>query len=282
MASNSTGKWVTRAASTGGGRTYRGQMPINWYASLVIIVIVGLLLVGFSRYQRTHPSSQSSGPPTTSQTWYNALGIDICGTVQPNLPASKNTSATGLAANGSGLIVIAPKNSSEAGGNATLGRFVSKYPGLELTNSTLRYPGQKLMSNGETCPKGTPDAGKQGYVIVDTWPNFTSSTSTEVSGDPTQYRFADNQMLTLAFVPATSKVKKPQASAITALINAANGTTTTTTAPPTTPTTAPAASTTTTAPPSSTTTTAPPSTTAAKGAAATTTTTAKHPSGPTK
>jgi len=45
MPSNSTGKWVQRAATTGGGRTYRGQMPVNWYASLVVICVVGLLLV---------------------------------------------------------------------------------------------------------------------------------------------------------------------------------------------------------------------------------------------
>ena len=72
MARDSTGKWVARAASTGGGRTYRGQAPINWYASLVVIVIVGLLLVGFSRYQRTHPTSSSAGAPTTSDTWHVA------------------------------------------------------------------------------------------------------------------------------------------------------------------------------------------------------------------
>lgn len=270
MASNSTGKWVTRAASTGGGRTYRGQMPINWYASLGIIIVVGLLLVGFSRYQNTHPSSSSSGPPTTSQTWHAALGVDICGTVEPNLPASTNTSKTGLTANGSGLLVIAPKNSSESGGNATLGRFVSNYKGLELTDSTLQYPGKKLMSNGDTCPKGTPDAGKQGVVIVDTWPNFTSTKATEVSGDPTGLKFADGQIITMAFIPATSTVKKPQASAITALINAENGTTTSTTAP-TTSTTVP-----------TTTTTTPTTTTTAPKAASTTTTTAKHPSGSTK
>ena len=68
MASNSTGKWVQRAATTGGGRTYRGQMPVNWYASLIIICVVGLLLVGLSRYQLTHRSASSAGPPTTPQT----------------------------------------------------------------------------------------------------------------------------------------------------------------------------------------------------------------------
>ena len=244
MASNSTGMWVTRAASTGGGRTYRGQMPINWYASLAVIIVVGLLLVGFSRYQRTHPSSSSSGSPTTSQTWHVALGIDICGTVEPSLPASTTASTTGLTAAGSGVVVVAPKNSSEAGGNATLGKFVSGYKGLALTASTLQYPGKKLMSNGETCPKGTPDAGKQGYVIVDTWPNFTSTKSKEVSGDPQNLKLTDAQMITMAFVPATATVPKPPADAITSLINAVNGgsttaTTATTTAPTVATTTAP-------------------------------------------
>ncbi len=169
-----TGKWVERAATTGGGRTYRGQMPVNWYASLVVICIVGLLLVGFSRYQRTHQAASSSGPPTTSQRWYAALGIDICGTMQPDLPASTNTGQTGLIANGNGVVTIAPKNSSESGANATLGKFVSGYHGLELTSSTLQYPGKAPMTNGDVCPKGTPQAGKPGVVIVDSWPNFTS------------------------------------------------------------------------------------------------------------
>ena len=182
---NSTGKWVERAATTGGGRTYRGQMPVNWYASLAVICIVGLLLIGFSRYQRTHQTSSSAGPPTTSQMWYAGLGIDICGTMQPDLPASTNTAKTGLTANGNGVITIAPKNSSESGSNATLGKFVSGYKGLELTSSTLQYPGKPAWNNGDVCPKGTPDAGKPGVVIVDSWPSFTSKgKGTETSGPP--------------------------------------------------------------------------------------------------
>ncbi|MDA8276387.1 MAG: hypothetical protein M0029_13610, partial [Actinomycetota bacterium] len=83
MPSNSTGKWVARAASTGGGRTYRGQMPVNWYAALALLCVVGLALIGYSRYERTHQTASSAGPPTTSQTWYAALSVDICGKVQP-------------------------------------------------------------------------------------------------------------------------------------------------------------------------------------------------------
>ena len=36
MARSSSGKSVARAAATGGGATYRGQMPVNWYAALVV------------------------------------------------------------------------------------------------------------------------------------------------------------------------------------------------------------------------------------------------------
>ena len=71
-------------------------MPVNWYASLVLICVVGLFLVGFSRYQLTHRTDLVAGPPTTTQQWYAALGIDVCGTMQPNLPASTNASKVGL------------------------------------------------------------------------------------------------------------------------------------------------------------------------------------------
>jgi hypothetical protein len=233
MASNSTGKWVQRAATTGGGRTYRGQMPVNWYASLVIICIVGLLLIGFSRYQRSHPTTSSSGPPTTSQTWYAALGIDVCGTMEPNLPPTTATSKNGFTANGNGVLTIAPKNSSQSGSNATLGKFVSGYPGMQLTNSVLQYPGTPAMTNGDVCKKGTPDAGKPGVVIVISWPNFTAKTGAETSGDPQNLLFTNGQLITAAFVPANSSVPKPPAKAITALITAATGGSTAVTVPPT-------------------------------------------------
>ncbi|HUY66742.1 MAG TPA: hypothetical protein VMV06_07985 [Acidimicrobiales bacterium] len=240
MASNATGKWVERAATTGGGRTYRGQMPVNWYASLAVICIVGFLLIGFSRYQRTHQTASSAGRPTTSQQWHAALGIDICGTMQPDLPASTNAAQTGFLANGNGVLTIAPKNSSESGSNATLGRFVSGYKGLGLTSSTLQYPGKPALTNGDVCAKGTPDAGKPGVVIVDSWPNFTSKgRGTETSGPPENLRFADGQLITMAFVPATSSVPKPPAGAITNLITAVtqgSASPTATTATPTAPT----------------------------------------------
>jgi hypothetical protein len=266
MANNSTGKWVQRAATTGGGRTYRGQMPVNWYASLALIIIVGLGLVGLSRYQLSHRTTSSSGPPTTSQTWYAGLGIDTCGTMEPNLPANTAKSKKGLTANGNGVVTITPSDSSEAGANATLGKFVSGYKGLELTNSTLQYPGKKAYTNGDVCPKGSPDAGKPGVVIVYNWPNFTTKRGAETPGDPQNLLFQNGQMITMAFIPANSTVPKPPASVITSLITAdESGPTTPTTAPTVTPTTSPTpTSTPTTAPKATTATTAPDTTSTTK------------------
>jgi len=256
MANNSTGKWVQRAATTGGGRTYRGQMPVNWYASLIVICVVGLLLVGLSRYQLTHRSASPAGPPTTTQTWYTGLGINVCGSFEPNLPASTNQSKTGLVADGNGVVTVSPKNSSESGSNATLGKFVSKYNGLELTNSTLRYPGKSTYTNGDVCPKGTPDSGKPGVVIVYSWPNFTAKHGAETPGDPQNLLFENGQLITMAFVPASAAIPKPPSTVITSLITADQaGPTTPTTAPTLTPTSNP---TSTTAPPSSTLATTPP------------------------
>ena len=131
------------------------------------------------------------------------------------------------------MLTIAPKNSSESGSNATLGKFVSGYKGLELSSSTLQYPGKPAYTNGDVCPKGTPDAGKPGVVIVDSWPNFeVEGQGDRDSGDPQDLLFANGQLITMAFVPATATVPKPPAPAITTLITAlSQGTTTTTTAP---------------------------------------------------
>ena len=212
---------MERAATTGGGRTYRGQMPVNWYATLIIICVVGLFLIVLSRYQRTHQTASSSGPPTQSQTWFAALGVDICGKIQPDLPSNASNHQTGLVANGNGVVTISPKNSSESGGNATLGRFVSHYPGLQLSSSTLQYPGQAAMTNGDVCPKGSPQAGKPGVVIVTSWPSFSSSAKgAETSGPPQDLKFGNGQLITMAFLPPTVTVPKPPASAITSLIQA--------------------------------------------------------------
>jgi hypothetical protein len=265
MPRSSTGKWVQRAASTGGGRTYRGQRPVNWYASLVVIAVLGLISVVWARYEYQNPSSASAASkvqPAVGTSWYSAMGMNICGTQQPALPASASTSKAGMTTNGKGVLVIAPKTKAQAGDSATLSQFISTYPGLTLTSTSIGAPGQHVLHNGDKCPKGTPDAGKTGTVQVAYWKSDGDSVKDhQLVSDPATLKPANESLLTMNFLPAGASVAKPPSSAIVAMLTAFAATPST------------SSSTTTTAPASSTTTTTAPSTTTTAGSTSSSTST---------
>ncbi len=227
MPSRDTGKWVQRAASTGGGRTYRGQMPVKWYGSLVMICLLGVTAVVYSRYERQHPVS---GPaPTVGTTWHAALAFDLCGTLQPSLPANANLSGgsvPGIRTDGGGVVLIAPTAAKDAGSNATLAQFVHYYPKLTLTSSKLQLPGSREYRNGQACPPGTPDAGRPGSVRIAVWSSFSGAGSQHSVTyiDPAAVKFANGQLITAAFVPSGASVPKPSAQTILALLQAESGT----------------------------------------------------------
>ena len=246
---------MARAGATGGGRSYRGQRPLKWYGSLVMICLLGLALIVYSRYERQHPSAATA--PAVGAHWYQALGFYVCGAFEPNLVANPNASTApvpGIRTDGDGVIQVAPTTSKDAGNNATLARFVATYPKLTLTSSTLQIPGKAKYSNGEKCPTGTHDAGKSATLQIKVWPNFTPPGSNEpsVSYDPGSIKLADGQLITVAFVPSGSSVPKPNS--ITAMLTDRAGSATTTTTPALTPTTTTASTPTTTSAPASTTT----------------------------
>ena len=279
MPRSSSGKSVARAASTGGGTTYRGQMPVNWYAALVVIVLIGLGSIALAKFHYNQGAAAVE-PIANQTTWHAALAVDVCGSMQAALPASPAgaSSTNGLISTGSGVLQVAPKTASQAGTNATLGKFASGYSGMVLTNTELKYPNASAPQyrNGQKCKAGTPDAGKVGVVQARSWVLSTkvgrNGEQAEVGGAtttrPADLRFVNRQVITLGFVPAGQALPKPPASTITALVQvlAGNGpvATTTTTAPASTPTTTPAAPTTTTAPATPTTTTTKPTTTTTK------------------
>jgi hypothetical protein len=225
-------------------------MPVKWYGSLVLICILGVALVLYSRYELQHPSPGVA--PTVGSHWYAALGFDVCGTQQPNLPANPTTGGVpDIRTDGDGVIQIAPTSAASAGNNATLGRFVNLYPGLTVAPTSLHIPGKPTYRSGTRCPSGTPQAGRPAQVDIAVWSSFTGpgSTSPTSASHPASVKLADGQLITVAFVPRGTSVSKP--SSIVALLNdrAQSGSTSTTvpptSVPPTTATTtAPATSTT--------------------------------------
>jgi hypothetical protein len=285
MARSSSGKSVARAAATGGGTTYRGQMPVNWYAALVVIVLVGIGSIALAKYNYNQVPAVVQ--PAVGTSWHAGLAFDICGTMEPALAASPSTATTGLTSAGNGVLLIAPKTASEAGNNATLGKFAEGYTGLTLTNTALKYPATTTSApeykNGDKCPSGTPDAGKVGVVQARAWVISTKTKNNEevetggvTTLKPANLKFLNRQLITAGFGPEGTPLPKPPPSTITALVQVLAGgqaptatsttvagtpNTSTVTSPTTTPTSAPVSSTT--APPA-TTTTKPSSTTTTK------------------
>jgi hypothetical protein len=232
MARKDTGKWVARAASTGGGRSYRGQTPVKWYGSLFLIVLLGVVFIIYSRYERQHPVAGTA--PAVGTKWYAAFDVDVCGTVQPDLATNPNSAVNpGLHTNGDGVLRIEPTKAADAGNNATLARFVADYPKFGLSSSSLTIPGGKTYKNGQKCPTGTKDAGKAGKVQIKVWAGATAPAvnETSTSSDPSGIKLANGQLITVAFVPTGANIPKPGTTAIAAMQQAVSqaGQTTTTT-----------------------------------------------------
>ncbi len=221
MPSNSTGKWVERAATTGGGRTYRGQMPVNWYASLVLICVVGLLLVGFSRYQRTHQTASSAGPPTTSRTGTPPSASTSAARCSPTFRPAPTPRQDRPRRQRQRRGDHRPEEQLGVRRQRHARQVRLRLQGPRADSSTLQYPGKPAHDQRRRLPEGDARRRQARVVIVESWPNFTAKgKGTETSGAPQDLLFANGQLITMAFVPATAAVPKPPAAAITALIQA--------------------------------------------------------------
>src|SRR5580704_17582408 len=99
MPQRNFGRSVARAAASGGGKAYRGRPAVGWYLTMILIVVVGVSLVVYSRQERLHPKAASASTtegPTLTDSWHAALAFDLCGAVQKPLPANTNLTSTGL------------------------------------------------------------------------------------------------------------------------------------------------------------------------------------------
>ncbi|MBW3615885.1 MAG: hypothetical protein KY439_11355 [Actinobacteria bacterium] len=78
MGRASSSKKVSRAASTGGGRTARGAKPWLWYAVMGLVVALGVAGIVTSRQERRSElaSGESLTPPAVGRDhWHAAYGI---------------------------------------------------------------------------------------------------------------------------------------------------------------------------------------------------------------
>lgn len=215
MARDSVGRKVRRAAASGGSKSYRASTPIGWYSVLLVICIVGIGLIVYSRNEKLHPVAAAKTPtanlvaPTTADNWEVGLGVDLCGVMQPSLAPSANASTVGLRTFGKDVINVEPgavaKPAEYEGKLATLGNFAKNYAGFLLTAKSIQLPvgTKKLYRDGDRC--GTRPA----ILEAEVWSSPTAARGTLVTASPTTIKFADGQMITLAFLPAGESIPEP-------------------------------------------------------------------------
>lgn len=250
MAKSTTGKWVSRVGSAGGGKTYQRTRPGNYYGVLALIVVLGLILTVYSRYEYQNPVKKHSTAiaPVIGSTLYTGLSIQACGKTLPFLSSDPDFRGGFIVLNDN-VIKLTPVSSAEAGNNATLTSFSSEYPGLFVTKTKLAVPTAKGAANpkttyvnGDKCPASSKYAGQTGHVVYAYWPTLAQIKPT-LTTDPASIKFAKDLRLTLAFEPKGVTPSPPPRATTDQMVLYAVSTTTTTTIPVTT-TTAPASTTT--------------------------------------
>ncbi len=207
MGKASSSKKVARAARTGGGRTRRGATSWLWPSLMALIVLLGSAGVVYSREQRQPDTSRpiASSGGVAGDHWHAAIGFYICGTFAPPVVAAADP--LGIHTHGDGVVHVHPFTGRAAGKNAKLGVFFDTVD-AKVSSTEIRLPGQDAKKNGDKCD------GKSADVQVKIWPSRDpAAESTVYKGDPGDIRLLDNQLITVAFVPAGTDIPRPPSEA---------------------------------------------------------------------
>jgi hypothetical protein len=271
VAKSTTGKWVSRVGSSGGGKAYKKTRPSNYYGALIVIVVLGVAATLLARYDYVHPHTSTGTPPAVGTTWYAALRIEACGQALTDLAPDPLFSG-GFKIQPLNVIKISPTSAADSGSHATVAQFANEFPGLIISSSELSVPTvtgvanpKTTYRNGNSCAAGTKYAGQAGTVEYAYWTSF-GQPKPKITTNPGSIKFHQYLRLTMAFEPAGVTPQPPSKATVRAMVGSViNPTTTvvqqtTTTKASSTTTTKP--STTTTKP---TTTTTKPTTTTTKG-----------------
>jgi len=179
---------------------------MGWYATLALVVVLGVFLVAFSRNQELNKGQQAAQvPPKINQDhWHSSFSVYICDHFMPNVPLFE--SINGIHTHGDGVIHVHPYTPQASGRNATLGRFLTELSDngkggtFKLSASEIKpaaIPGDtnpldtKDWHNGNKCPDG--QAGQVKFTV----------NGKEIKGDPTSWRLRNGDYLDVGFVDAS-------------------------------------------------------------------------------
>ena len=212
----------SRAAIRSKTRRPKNQRSSKWfYVTISLIAVLGVVLVWVARGGDASSSNDISVPPRVATVdhpvdhWHTAFAVNVCGEWLTNPPefeqaAGNSNVIAGIHTHADGFIHTHPRVLSEAGNNATLGKFL-KYGGWAASEDSLKLwtgpssePTKTEWSNGDKCPNaaGKAGEGKPGRVV------FQVNCKT-VEGNPSDYRLQDQHVVAIGFLPQGKKLEAP-------------------------------------------------------------------------
>lgn len=232
---------MSRVGASGGGKSYERRRPSSFYGVLALIVVLGLLLTVYSRYEYQNPVTTTTTPsvaPAIGTTWYAALSLEACGTSLGNLSPDP-TFKGGFHVQAPNVIKVSPVSAADAGNNATLKQFAAEFPGLVATSTTFAVPTATgaldratTFHNGQSCPSTSKYPGKKGAVEYAYWTSFAQKKPT-VTTNPASIKFAQYLRVAMAFEPAGVTPTAPSQKTVNAMVAAAQTTSSPSTSVPT-------------------------------------------------
>jgi len=189
MGKASSAKKVARVArsSSVSGAGGRDRIKLGFSAVIVAVMVLGVLLVVWSR------ASRDTGPagPDGSEVWTAPYGVYVCDGFVPGLGGEISTS---------------PLNEAGPDGRSSLGTW-GPTANYGFTSDTITLPDGTVLANGFDC-NGTP-----GEVSITTWsPTAAADAGLSRTSGFDIVRFSETgELFTFAVAPAGTVIPQPAA-----------------------------------------------------------------------
>jgi hypothetical protein len=207
---------IRRPKRRGGARWFYGAL-----AAIVALGVAGVVASSGSE-DPVHPFVLNT-QTGEGDHWHAAFNVNICGQWIDNPPEFTTVDDdtlvyAGLHTHADGFIHVEAASPSEAGNNATVGRFLDYSDGWGISDDTLDIwpagvadqlsetqrvdPNKTEWTNGDKCPEGSPMAGRAGQV---SW----SLDCKVQSSDANDHKVRDGDVIAFAFLPKGEDIGIP-------------------------------------------------------------------------
>ena len=182
--------------------------------SLFLVLVLGLLLVMYSRSHnqaaadRTSPYWDRNGGGSGDHI-HNAFGAYVCDHWASALTDTR-ADLLGIHTHGDGLIHIHPFAPAVSGRSAIMKAWADQV-GMSVSKTTIAFPGQATLKNGDTCPPSADGKlkGGKGELQVWIWQTPDQKTPDRYTGDPNKIHFDPDRVIAFAFVVPGTAVPEP-------------------------------------------------------------------------